>query len=149
TYNINGQIASESLVPWLGTPDIENVDFFVLGFQELDLSTEAYILVDNAKEEEWSRGIEFAIREKGKYVKVASKQLVGMLIMVYVKKEEVDYVSEVAALYVGTGILGMMGNKGATAIRLRYHSSYFTFVNCHLAADTSMVDRRNADFLDI
>ena len=39
-------------------------------FQELDLSTEAYILVDNAKEEEWSRGIEFAI--KGKYVKVCA-----------------------------------------------------------------------------
>ncbi|KAJ3032744.1 Type II inositol 1,4,5-trisphosphate 5-phosphatase, partial [Rhizophlyctis rosea] len=120
---------------------------YVLGFQELDLSTEAYILVDNAKEEEWSRGIEFAL--KGKYVKVASKQLVGMLIVLYVKREEVDFVSEISALYVGTGILGMMGNKGATAIRLRYHDSYLCFLNCHLAADVSMLDRRNADFLDI
>ncbi|KAJ3286688.1 hypothetical protein HK104_008910 [Borealophlyctis nickersoniae] len=147
TWNINGQAATESLVPWLQTTSEEKPAIYALGFQELDLSTEAYILVDTAKEDEWSRGIEFALQNE--YVKIASKQLVGMLIMLYVKKEEVDAVSEISALYVGTGILGMMGNKGATAIRVRYHSTYLTFVNCHLAADTSMVDRRNQDFADI
>lgn len=68
TWNINGQDASESLVPWLQTTQEEEPAIYVLGFQELDLSTEAYILVDTAREDEWSRGIEHALNDK--YVKV-------------------------------------------------------------------------------
>ena len=41
------------------------------------------------------------------------------------------------------------GNKGAVAIRFRVFDSYICAVNSHLAADTSMVERRNADYQEI
>lgn len=67
---------------------------------------------------------------------------------------------------VATGILGLMANKGATAIRLRsvpppsppllppdalrrYKDSYLTFVNSHLAAFAQMTEKRNQEVRDI
>lgn len=34
-------------------------------------------------------------------------------------------------------------------MRLIFHDSHYCFINAHLAADTSMVDRRNQDFAEI
>ncbi|KAI9007218.1 Endonuclease/exonuclease/phosphatase [Gaertneriomyces semiglobifer] len=150
TYNVNGQTPAESLSPWLLDANGEPYALYVLGFQELDLNTQAYLYNDTLKEDEWCSAIELALKSSGaKYVKVVSKQLVGMFIVLYVKQEERDKVQEVSAEYLGTGLLGMMGNKGAAAIRFRYYDSYFAFVDSHLAADTSMVDRRNQDYQEI
>ncbi|RKO93184.1 Endonuclease/exonuclease/phosphatase, partial [Blyttiomyces helicus] len=150
SWNVNGQLASQSLTPWLETAEDEQPVIYVLGFQELDLSTEAYIYSDTGREGEWAKAIDAAFEKTScKYVKKASKQLVGMLIVLYVRAEEQEAVKEVSAEYVPTGLLGMMGNKGGTAIRFRFYDSYFSFVNSHLAADTSMVERRNQDFQEI
>ncbi|TPX59296.1 hypothetical protein SpCBS45565_g07773 [Spizellomyces sp. 'palustris'] len=149
SWNVNGQSPSQSIAPWLQATE-EDPSLFVLGFQELDLNTQAYLYSDTTKEEEWSKAIEQALKSRGKkYVKVASKQLVGMLIVLYIDERERDKVKEISAEYLGTGLLGMMGNKGATAIRFRYYDSYFCFVNSHLAADASMVERRNQDYQEI
>ncbi|KAI8593400.1 hypothetical protein BDZ88DRAFT_404548 [Geranomyces variabilis] len=150
SWNVNGQSPSQPLFPWLRVAVGEEPSLYVLGFQELDLNTGAYLYSDNTKEAEWSKGIEDALRTKRhNYVKVASKQLVGMLIVLYVEESEKQHVREISAEYLGTGLLGMMGNKGAAAIRFRFYDSYFCFVNSHLAADASMVDRRNQDYQEI
>ena len=49
---MNGQAASESLSPWLAV-DSAPPDLFVLGFQELDLSKEAFLFSDSQRETEW------------------------------------------------------------------------------------------------
>ncbi len=67
--------------------------------------------------------------------------------IIFSKKTLSDNIKEVQTAYLGTGILGMMGNKGGVAVRLRIFDTYCCFVNCHLASDTSMVDRRNMDFM--
>ncbi|KAJ3161478.1 hypothetical protein HDU86_007260 [Geranomyces michiganensis] len=150
SWNVNGQSPSQPLFPWLRVAVGEEPSLYVLGFQELDLNTGAYLYSDNTKEAEWSKSIEDALRtKKHNYVKVASKQLVGMLIVLYVQETEKQHVREISAEYLGTGLLGMMGNKGAAAIRFRFYDSYFCFVNAHLAADASMVDRRNQDYQEI
>ena len=69
--------------------------------------------------------------------------------MIYVKACHEEYISQVATASIGTGILGVMGNKGAVAIRFCYKESIFCFVNSHLAADSSMVEKRNQDYRDI
>jgi phosphatidylinositol-bisphosphatase len=40
-----------------------------------------------------------------------------MMMIVYVKDCHVKHISNVAAETVGTGIMGMLGNKGGVAIR--------------------------------
>ncbi|KAI8923326.1 hypothetical protein BC831DRAFT_501480 [Entophlyctis helioformis] len=151
TWNVNNKAVTESLSPWLATAKDDEPDMYILGFQEVDLSTEAYIMGSSLKEEEWCKAVESALAESQteKYIKVASKQLVGMLMIVYIRKSLYPFLHDVSTESVGTGILGMMGNKGAVGIRLKLFDSYLCFVNAHLAADTSMVERRNQDYQEI
>lgn len=111
--------------------DTQNVDpdIFVLGFQEVDLSTEALLYaVSSAKEEMWMTAITAALGEKGVlYEKVelvyiaipatllslsafqlASTQLVGMLLIVVVKKALCSCFTDVRFCDAGAGIMGFM-----------------------------------------
>ena len=69
TWNVNGQTASEGLGPWLNVDDIK-ADIYAIGFQELDLSKEAFLFNDSAREEEWNKAIEKALQRVGAYFKV-------------------------------------------------------------------------------
>lgn len=151
TWNVNGKYATQTLSPWLQTEDdSEEPDFYILGFQELDLSAEAFLLNDSIREEEWCGAVVSGLGAKAeKYTKLISKQLVGMFLVLFVKTHHLQDISELSLDSAGVGIMGMMGNKGAVAIRLRFRDSYLTFVNSHLAADSNQVERRNQDFQDI
>ena len=134
TWNVNGKACTENLQDWIGmtTAETNNAgpDLLALGFQELDTSTEAYLYYDTAKEEYWSALVDKALGEpKQRYYKVlfsftffkkdfgsddrrryqvASKQLVGILVMIYAKTEHAKKITEVAASSAGCGIMGMM-----------------------------------------
>ncbi|KAG7449826.1 DNase I-like protein [Guyanagaster necrorhizus] len=158
-----GQELEADPIPLDPDPYTQNQpDVFVLGFQELDLSTEALIYsTGTAREDAWCMAIFAALGEWGEhYVKLASKQLVGMLIVIIVKDGLKDCFRDVRTSAAGAGIMGVMGNKGGTAIRLAFippptegiltqGPTILTFVNSHLAAFDVMVDRRNADYADL
>ncbi|KAJ1971283.1 hypothetical protein H4R35_005354 [Dimargaris xerosporica] len=153
SWNVNGRMATQSLAPWF-----ENIadeagrlpELLVLGFQELDLRAEAYLVYDGAKEALWCQAIEQGLGDRAThYYKHASKQLIGMLIVVYVHTTIADRVQHVMVDSAGCGIMGMIGNKGAVAVRFELDNSSFCVVNCHLAANMNQVDRRNQDFHDI
>ncbi|KAI0752588.1 DNase I-like protein [Daedaleopsis nitida] len=174
TVSLSGQtfVSDASDVP---EEDPTDPDLLVLGFQELDLSTEALLYsTRTVREDAWCRAVFAGLGEKAVlYEKLASKQLVGMLLVIIVKTRLRNSFSEVRTASVGAGIMGMLGNKGATAIRLLFtpnpsppadasaaaatagedelqgRPTALAFVNAHLAAFDEMFDKRNADFHDL
>jgi phosphatidylinositol-bisphosphatase len=154
--------ASSATLPHAGLSDanVSDPDLLVLGFQELDLSTEALLYATSTvKEDAWVEAILAGLGERGiLYQKLASKQLVGMLIVAIAKKSRLSCFGDIRFSAAGAGIMGIMGNKGATAIRMSYTPlareissslTVLTFVNAHLAAFDEMVERRNFDFHDL
>ncbi|TDL27765.1 DNase I-like protein [Rickenella mellea] len=179
SFNVNGKYPSQDLHPWLrkpSSPQLPNAmsggketasvytakigdaiqgepDLFVLGFQELDLAPESLLYSTSAaaaRVDAWTAAIFAGLGElRDEYQKIAIHQLVGMLIIILAKKSIIPRISQIRTASLGTGLMGIMGNKGAVGLRLVVSSTSLTFVNSHLAAADEMLARRNSDFHDL
>ncbi|KAK0546698.1 hypothetical protein OC845_004456 [Tilletia horrida] len=92
------------------------------------------------------------------YDLLAAVHMVGIVLFVYTRaKTDISArVKEIRTAKVGTGLLGIMGNKGAVGLRLVLKGAtasakdeVYTFVSAHLAAHDHNVPRRNADWANI
>ncbi|XP_060063309.1 inositol polyphosphate 5-phosphatase OCRL-like [Ylistrum balloti] len=146
TWNVNGQspVTGPSLRKWLDV-DKECPDIFAIGFQELDLSNQAYIFSDSAKETEWLTAVRKSLPAKTLYKKSfcsdSSKNSYLLFHIVQNSRSEADYVA--------TGIMGIMGNKGGVGVRFTIQGTSICFINSHLAAHQEEFERRNQDYRDI
>jgi len=124
TWNVNGQspASTEDLREWLAV-DEQPPDLYAVGFQELDLSKEAFLFTESPKEEEWRAAVAAGLHKGAEYTQVRLVRLVGMMLVVYVRKELRPIVRNVTASSVGTGIMGRVGNKGAVAVRIDFHAT--------------------------
>ncbi|XVF00118.1 hypothetical protein REPUB_Repub03eG0257600 [Reevesia pubescens] len=86
-----------------------------------------------------------------KFSLVASKQMVGIFLTVWMRKELVQHVSHMRISCVGRGILGCLGNKGCISVSMLFHKTSVCFLCCHLASGEKEGDelRRNSDVVEI
>ncbi|KAL5802006.1 hypothetical protein ACOSQ3_033638 [Xanthoceras sorbifolium] len=86
-----------------------------------------------------------------KYGLVASKQMVGIFVTIWMKKELVQHVGHLRISCISRGIMGCLGNKGCISVSMSFHQTSFCFVCSHLASGEREGDelRRNLDVLEI
>lgn len=89
--------------------------------------------------------------ERKRWIRVASKQMVGIFITVWVKSEVRHHIRDLKVSCVGCGIMGCLGNKGSVSVSLSFHRTSFCFVCTHLASGQKQGDeiRRNSDVAEI
>ncbi|RWR79689.1 type I inositol polyphosphate 5-phosphatase 10 isoform X1 [Cinnamomum micranthum f. kanehirae] len=85
------------------------------------------------------------------YSLIASKQMVGIFVTVWVRKELVPHIGHLRLSCVGRGIMGYLGNKGCISVSMSLHQTSFCFVCSHLASGEKEGDelRRNSDVIEI
>ncbi|CAA7401007.1 unnamed protein product [Spirodela intermedia] len=90
-------------------------------------------------------------RHQAAYRLISSKQMVGIFLSVWVRRELLPYVGHLRSATVGRGIMGRLGNKGCIAISMSVHQTSFCFVCSHLASGEKEGDelRRNLDVAEI
>ncbi|KAL5721411.1 phosphoinositide 5-phosphatase [Ranunculus cassubicifolius] len=155
TWNVGqGRASHDALISWLGSV-ASGVGIIVVGLQEVEMGA-GFLAMSAAKEtvglegsaigQWWLDTIGRTLDEGSTFERVGSRQLAGLLISVWVKKNLKPHVGDVDAAAVPCGFGRAIGNKGAVSIRMRVYDRQICFVNCHLAAHLEAVNRRNADF---
>ncbi|XP_022890822.1 type IV inositol polyphosphate 5-phosphatase 9 [Olea europaea var. sylvestris] len=158
TWNVGGVAPAEDLnmEELLDTCNI--CDIYVLGFQEVVPLRAANVLgPENSKISlKWNSLIREALNKKsfkneGKSTEssnqyefrcIISKQMVGILISVWIRTELRSFVRNPSVSCVGCGIMGCLGNKGSVSVRFRLHETSFCFVCSHLASGGREGDER-------
>lgn len=152
TFNLNGVMSTDDLSNWLfpragGT---ETPDVVLVGFQEIVELTPSQILnAASGKREFWERQVASCLNQRDNYVLVRSDQLVGTALMMFIKKSEVNYVTNVEGATKKTGLGGMAGNKGGIAVSFNFANTSFCFITAHLAAGMNNLDERHNDYKTI
>ncbi|KAJ0946337.1 putative endonuclease/exonuclease/phosphatase [Helianthus annuus] len=99
----------------------------------------------------------FSMEERDKpvgnsmYCLVASKQMVGIYLTIWVKSDLRDDVRNMKVSCVGRGLMGYLGNKGSISISMSLHQTSFCFICSHLTSGQKEGDelRRNSDVMEI
>ncbi|KAG1365561.1 hypothetical protein COCNU_12G005610 [Cocos nucifera] len=122
---------------------------------------QAYISDDDSSDEEEEVTSSFsgavaasAVSDKDnqrRYSLIASKQMVGIFVTVWVRRELVQHIGHLRLSCVGRGIMRYLGNKGCISVSMSLHQTTFCFVCSHLASGDKEGDefRRNSDVTEI
>ncbi|XP_058884718.1 synaptojanin-1-like isoform X10 [Acipenser ruthenus] len=169
TWNVNGgkqfrsiAFRNQTLTDWLldapkiaGIPDFQDaqkepIDIFAIGFEEMvELNAGNIVNASTTNQKLWAAELQKTISRDNKYVLLASEQLVGVCLFVFIRPQHAPYIRDVAVDTVKTGMGGATGNKGAVAIRMLFHSTSICFLCSHFAAGQSQVKERNEDYNEI
>lgn len=139
-------------------PDGSSVptDLIVVAMQEVDMSATALFKQETEAATPWVQGLNAALgadpnpstgpaASTSPYYAFPPKQLVGLLLCVFLRRPLLAAVSEFSIATVATGALGSMGNKGAVGLHLVLHRTSICIITAHLAAGQLNVSKRNED----
>ncbi|XP_010522246.1 PREDICTED: type I inositol polyphosphate 5-phosphatase 13-like [Tarenaya hassleriana] len=155
TWNVGqGRASHGALMSWLGSAT-SDVGIVVVGLQEVEMGA-GFLAMSAAKEtvglegsavgQWWIDAIGRALDDKKTFERMGSRQLAGLLIAIWVRKDARTHIGDLDVAAVPCGFGRAIGNKGGVGLRIRVYDRIMCFVNCHLAAHLEAVNRRNADF---
>uniref|UniRef100_A0A0D9W020 Inositol polyphosphate-related phosphatase domain-containing protein n=1 Tax=Leersia perrieri TaxID=77586 RepID=A0A0D9W020_9ORYZ len=126
--------------PCVGSPDDEYIEYGAY-FSPFPYGYGASIPMEEINEQPNS----------SRYCLVASKQMVGIFLTIWVRSELRDDVKNLKVSCVGRGLMGYLGNKGSISISMSLHHTTFCFICCHLTSGEKEGDelRRNSDVMEI
>lgn len=128
----------------------KGVDIYAIGFQEMvELNAGNIVNTSHSNQQAWGIELQKTISSNYKYILLASEQLVGVCLYVFVRPHHASHIRDVEIVTVKTGMGGATGNKGAVGIRMQFYNSSLCFVCSHLAAGQSQVQERNNDYSEI
>jgi len=146
TWNTNAQYAPDDMncQKLLGLEEMassEIPDIFCLGFQELSIRPDNYLLDSFFyAEDTWSRSCRTILDPLG-YIKIRSQRLLGMAINVFVKKDHILHVRDIEDQYVRFNVKEA-GLKGGVSVRFKIYGVSLCFVNTHLCAHDHLLQER-------
>ncbi|KAL8207903.1 hypothetical protein R6Q57_007315 [Mikania cordata] len=86
-----------------------------------------------------------------KYVRIVSKQMVGIYISLWARKRLRRHINNLKVSPVGVGLMGYMGNKGSVSISMSLYQTKLCFICSHLTSGHKLGDdeRRNSNVAEI
>ncbi len=140
TWNVGNAPPSEDLRSWLRP----NHDLYAIGVQECNYDAPSRLTTCAAHFQEvleTNLGKDYALVKKSELMQIRH--------FIYARKTLLSRIDGITAAVEGTGLGGVVGNKGGVALHLRIDDSSVVFVTCHLAAHQDRSSRRNKDVADI
>ncbi|XP_062869631.1 synaptojanin-1 isoform X2 [Trichomycterus rosablanca] len=129
---------------------VQPPDIFAIGFEEMvELNAGNIVSASTTNQKLWAAELQKSISRDHKYVLLASEQLVGVCLFIFIRPQHAAFIRDVAVDTVKTGMGGATGNKGGVAIRMLFHTTSICFLCSHFAAGQSQVKERNDDYNEI
>lgn len=169
TYNVAGcsPPTSPRALPFLYHDSIRSADILVVGLQEMDHSSAAYVWFDSTRQDGWVKvlldGLHDDQHESGDSWRVIAVRqhvtILGVVLQRVSAHVPPAHIDEVSTASVGVGLGGMLANKGAVGVRMRVKSPTsplqppmkLCIIIAHLSAGTGQiaVERRTWDWTEI
>ncbi|CAN1235248.1 Type IV inositol polyphosphate 5-phosphatase 3 [Linum perenne] len=171
TWNVGGKMPPDDLDidGWVNTD--EPADIYVLGLQEIVPLNAGNIFgaEDSRPATKWENIIRDTLnsirpvrtkeidlesllkRKRSAYVRIVSKQMVGVFITVWVRRHLRKHIQNVKVSTVGVGVMGYIGNKGSVSVSMSVYQTPLCFICTHLTSGEKEGDeiKRNADVHEI
>lgn len=144
TWNMGNAPWSTNLGDWI--PNNGEMDIVVVGTQESLLKGDSTGLTAGASSK-WFKALETHLGPE--YVTVATRNMFQNFLTVMTKRKHAQAFSGVETFQAEQGIGKVWGNKGGTAVALRFNGFKLAFVNTHLAAHAEKCEKRIDDIKSI
>ena len=120
-------------------------DLFVINTQECLRSIGASFF--HSSKEDWENALKIHFGDE--YINLVNSNLNSIHIGVFVKKEKINFFTELKTGFIKTGFMNVLGNKGAIGVSMKYQDKKMLFICCHLSSGQTKSYARNNDFKKI
>jgi hypothetical protein len=128
-YRPRSEVAND-IEKWLKL-DTKQADIYAIGFQEIEMTGKALITEQTEMKARWEHMLRYVFskpQQEG-YTQIAIHQLVGICIVLYVKRRHLTHLDNVRSCIIREGFSGVLGNKGSAAVRFDLYGMGLCFIN--------------------